>query len=70
MVKDGKVRITISIHKETIELINELIPLHNDKTTKSDIVEVALLHYAERALKGIDKQLEKIGGNDTDVTKN
>ena len=69
MIKKGKVRITISIHKETLALINELLPLHNEKTTKSDIVEVALLHYGERAVAGIDKKLEELGGNKENVTK-
>lgn len=69
MVKKGKVRITISIHKETLSLINELLPLHNERTTKSDIVEVALLHYGERAIAGIDKKLEELGGKEENVTK-
>lgn len=64
MIKKGKVRITISIHKETKQLLDELLPLHNEKTTYSDLIEVGILYLAERAVAGIDKKLEAIGGKE------
>ena len=44
-VPKTKQRITITIHNETKQLLDELAPLH-EKSSYSNIVEVACLYYA------------------------
>ena len=46
-IPKDKVRIAISIHKETKDLMNELLPLHQEKFTYSNLIEIALLFYAK-----------------------
>ena len=43
-VPKNKERITITIHKETRQLLDELASLH-EKSSYSNIVEVALIYY-------------------------
>ena len=43
---ENKVRIAITIHKETKELMNELLSLH-ENFTYSNLIEVALLFYSK-----------------------
>lgn len=45
-IPKDKVRIAITIHKETKELMNELLSLH-DRFTYSNLIEVALMFYAK-----------------------
>lgn len=44
-IPKNKERITITIHKETRQLLDELASLH-EKSSYSNIVEVACLYYA------------------------
>ena len=46
-IPKDKVRIAISIHKETKDLMDELLPLHQEKFTYSNLIEIALLFYAK-----------------------
>ena len=54
-IPKGKERIAITIHKETKELMNELLPLH-DRFTYSNLIEVAVMFYADAIQRKIDNQ--------------
>ena len=54
----NKVRMAISIHKETKELMNSLLPLHKEGCTYSNLIESALYSYA----RIVQKQLDDING--------
>lgn len=53
-IPEGKERITITIHKETKKLIDELLALHSEKFTYSNMVEIALLFYSKMCMEKID----------------
>ena len=55
-VAKGKERITITIHKESKQLLDNLLALHSEPLTYSNMFEIALLFYA----KGCSKEIEKI----------
>lgn len=58
-VPKDKTRLTITIHKETKQLMNELLPLHSNMTY-SVLVEVSLLCYT----KLVQNRLEQETNND------
>lgn len=49
-IPENKVRIAITIHKETKDLMNSLLSLHNEKFTYSNLIEIALLFYGKCVL--------------------
>ena len=57
-IPKDKVRIAITIHKETKELMNELLSLH-DNFTYSNLIEVALMFYAHAIEKKLDNQTQE-----------
>ena len=46
-IPKDKLRIAITIHKETKGLMDELLPLHQERFTYSNLIEIALLFYAK-----------------------
>ena len=60
-VPKNKERITITIHKETRQLLDELASLH-EKSSYSNAVEVALYYYA--AL--LEKQMSAAAQNNVE----
>lgn len=60
-IPEGKERITITIHKETKELMNELLSLH-DNLSYSTLVEVALYIYAKMIDSGMNQEGDKENG--------
>ena len=58
-VPKGKTRITITIHEETKQLMDELLSLHSNMTY-SVLVEVSLLCYT----KLVQNRLEQEANND------
>lgn len=61
-IPKGKERLTITIHKETKELLNELLSLH-DNLTYSTLVEVALYIYAKTLEDGMTKETKEKESN-------
>ena len=61
-VAKGKERITITIHKETKELLNTLISLHDEDLTYSNMVEIAIMVYAKLSAEKLE-QLAKENEN-------
>ena len=57
-IPKNKVRIAITIHKETKELMNELLTLH-DRFTYSNLIEVALMFYAKALESKLNTQTEE-----------
>ena len=57
-VPKGKERITITIHKESKKLVEQLLALHSDPLSYSNLFEIALIFYAKACMGEIDK-LEK-----------
>lgn len=53
-IPKGKERITITIHKETKQLLNSLLSLHSKPLTTSNMVEIALILYAKMCMEEID----------------
>ena len=53
-IPKNKQRITITIHNETKQLLDELLALH-DKSSYSTIIEVALYYYASMLEKGMNQ---------------
>lgn len=53
-VPKGKERITITIHKETKQLLNSLLSLHSEPLTYSNMFEIALILYAKMCMEEID----------------
>ena len=56
-IPKGKQRITITIHDETKEMMNELLSLHND-LSYSNLIEIALYCYAKLVEAQLDKEKE------------
>ena len=54
-VPKGKTRITITIHEETKQLMDELLSLHSNMTY-SVLVEVSLLCYAKLFQNRLDEE--------------
>lgn len=54
-VPKGKERITITIHKESKQLLDNLLALHSEPLTYSNMFEIALLFYAKACNNEIDK---------------
>lgn len=59
-IPKGKVRIAITIHEETKTLMNELLPLHQEKFTYSNLIEIALLFYAKALETKMNTQEKEI----------
>lgn len=59
-IPKGKVRIAITIHEETKKLMNELLPLHQEKFTYSNLIEIALLFYAKALETKMNTQEKEI----------
>lgn len=57
-VQKGKERITITIHNESKKLAEQLLALHSEPLTYSNLFEIALIFYAKACMGEIDK-LEK-----------
>ena len=57
-IPESKQRITITIHKETKNLLEELLTLH-DNLTASNLIEIALYCYASLVNKKLEEQKEK-----------
>lgn len=52
----NKKRLAISLHNETIKLMDSLLPLHKGELTYSNLIEISLYYYA----KGIGARLDEI----------
>lgn len=59
-IPKNKVRVTITIHKESLELMKELQTLHCN-APKGNIVEAALYMYAKAATQALEPQEEEKG---------
>ena len=51
-IPKNKVRLTITIHKESKDLLNELLALHN--SSYSQVLEYALYFYGKALTESID----------------
>ena len=67
MVAKDKQRIHITIHNETKQLMNELLSLHSESFTYSNLIEIALLCYAKLVQSKLDQEAK---GEKEDVAKN
>ena len=56
-IPKGKQRITITIHNETKEMMNELLSLHSD-LSYSNLIEIALYCYAKLVEAQLDNEKE------------
>ena len=54
-IPKGKERITITIHKETKQLLDNLLSLHSEPLTYSNLVEISIVFYAKACNKEIEK---------------
>ena len=54
-VPKGKERITITIHKESKNLVKQLLALHSEPLSYSNLFEIALIFYAKACMEKIDK---------------
>ena len=54
-IPKGKERITITIHKETKQLLNNLLSLHSEPLSPSNLFEIALVFYAKACMGEINK---------------
>ena len=59
-IPKGKQRITITIHKETKNLLEELLSLH-DNLTASNLIEIALYCYASLVNEKLEQQHKEKG---------
>lgn len=57
-IPKGKVRIAITIHKETLDLIKELQTLHCN-ANKGNIIESALYVYAQITTEALNRPQEE-----------
>ena len=55
-VPKGKERITITIHKESKKLLEQLLALHSEPLSYSNLLEIALIFYAKACMGKIDKR--------------
>lgn len=65
-IPENKVRITITIHKETLDLIKELQGIHCN-APKGNIVESALYVYAQLTNEALSKPQEEDKENKKDA---
>ena len=56
-IPKGKQRLTITIHNETKDMMNELLSLH-DNLTYSNLIEIALYCYANLVAEKLDQEKE------------
>ena len=61
-IPKGKQRITITIHNETKDMMNELLSLH-DNLTYSNLIEIALYCYAKLVEAQLDQEEKEINEN-------
>lgn len=54
-VPKGKERITITIHKESKKLVEQLLALHSEPLSYSNLFEIALIFYAKACMGEINK---------------
>lgn len=54
-IPEGKERITITLHKESKKLMDQLLALHSEKLTYSNLLEIALIFYSKMCMSEIDK---------------
>lgn len=59
-IPKGKQRLTITIHNETKDMMNELLSLH-DNLTYSNLIEIALYCYANLVTAKLEQTEEKEG---------
>ena len=59
-IPESKQRITITIHKETKNLLEELLSLH-DNLTASNLIEIALYCYASLVNEKLEQQNKEKG---------
>ena len=59
-IPKNKTRITITIHKETKNLLDELLALH-DNLSASNLIEVALYCYASILNEKLEQQTKEKG---------
>lgn len=62
----NKVRIAITIHKETLDLLKELQSLHCN-ATKGNVIESALYVYAQITTEALNKPQEEEKENKKDA---
>ena len=64
-IPKGKIRMAITIHKESKQLLDNLLSLHSEPLTYSNMFEIALLFYAKACnneinrLESSEKEKEK-----------
>lgn len=61
-IPKGKQRITITIHNETKDMMNELLSLHND-LSYSNLIEIALYCYAKLVEAQLNQEEKEINEN-------
>lgn len=61
-IPNGKRRVMITLHEETIKLLEELEALH-DNSSKSKIIEIALLFYTKCVMERMDQETKKENDN-------
>ena len=54
-IPENKERITITIHKESKKLVEELLSLHSEPLSYSNLFEIALIFYAKACLGELNK---------------
>lgn len=59
-IPENKTRITITIHNETKNLVNELLALH-DNLSASNLIEIALYCYASILNDKLEQQTKEKG---------
>lgn len=64
-IPKNKTRIAITIHKETKELLDNLLSLHSEKYTYSNVIEIALLFYS----KCVDGKLRRYEKENKELCK-
>lgn len=62
-IPKAKERITITIHKESRKLLDQLLALHSEKLSYSNLLEIALLFYGKACMSEIDKLEETNKGD-------
>lgn len=61
-IPKGKQRLTITIHNETKDMMNELLSLH-DNLTYSNLIEIALYCYANLVTAKLENEEKEINEN-------
>ena len=62
-IPKGKQRMSITIHNETKELMNQLLSLHNN-LTYSNLIEIALYCYANLVTDKLEASQEEKENNE------